>query len=127
MKELTIKLIEDKGKKNIIIEFNGRTIPGVKGIKLNYEEGKVILDGIICKTDRSLQYYVDPETKDTATEKISFLSYFNEDFVAQKTFDDMRKIIDLDLLNIYKTSRFNALKYLEERGLNEENSENKII
>jgi len=111
--EIIIKIIKGKNAE-ISILSNGEKIKGVKDFNLKFEDSKLNFSGTRLKTDRNGQYFVEDGV--TANEKIDFLNYLNDEFLAYDFMSYQEKHVNFNLYNIYLTSKLNAQNYIKERG-----------
>lgn len=112
-------IIEETGKNTVDVKayLNGHHLKNVFGLDMdvNMRENKVSFNGKRLSLDKGGQYFVDPETKDTATEDVNMLLYFKPEFRIREKTDHMMMAVEAICRNIRATSVVNARKLISER------------
>ena len=112
-------IIEETAKNVVDVKaiFNGHHLRNVFGMNLdaNLRENRVKLQGKRFKTNKAGQFFVDPDTKDTAMEDVNLLSYFNDEFRIREKTNSFMSALENICMNIRATSLVNARTLIKER------------
>jgi hypothetical protein len=109
-------------KKNINIEFNfknnqialkieNNVIQNLNEFIIEFKNNQFKFVGERIKKDRNGQLL-------DKFEKINLFNYFSDEFLVLEDLQSFCHNLNFALHNIYETSKFNAKKYIEERGFN---------
>ena len=118
MDKLEIVLESENNKGTVKFLHNGQIITHVFELNLHFNarKGEFSFTGKKFSTDKMGQFYVDPETKDTAMEDCNLLDLFNPAIQHRELVNDYQKAIEFGLWNIYQTSLLNARNFIKERN-----------
>lgn len=120
MNEVQIIMQSDMKNGNIKLFLNGKPINKVFAFNVNYNARTNLLEfnGKRFATNKSGQFYVDENTKDTAMEDINLLNLFNPHIMNRELVKEHQQALEMTMLNVYMTSFLNAKNLIKERGVN---------
>lgn len=115
--KIEIVMESDKNKGDIKLLHNGQMVPNLFGFNMNFNSrtGEVSFMGKRLATDRFGQFFVDPETKETATEEINLLTFFSDEAITREKVTNAMKEVEWALKNVRDTTLFNARKMIAQR------------
>ena len=118
MKQKIEIIMESNGNKgDIKLLHNGKIVPNLFGFNMNFNSraNEMSFTGKRLATDRYGQYFVDPETKETAVEDINLLTFFSDEAIVREKVTNAMKEVEWALKNVRDTTLLNARKMIERR------------
>lgn len=118
MEKIEIVLESENNQGSIKILLNGKPINRLFDVNFSFNSrnNELKFIGKRFLTDKAGQFYVDEATKDTAMEEINVLDLLNRQVREREMVEEYEKAVEFGLLNIYKTSIFNAEKLIKEQN-----------
>jgi len=117
MEQFTISIATENGHAKVDFALNGQPINGLFAVQFlaNTRTGDFALNGSRFKLNDNGNFYVDPETKDTAIEGFNLLTLLEEGAPAEEQIRQISRELDCDLQNIKDTSTLRARNLIAER------------
>jgi flagellar basal body rod protein FlgG len=117
MEKFSITITAENGHAKVDFALNGQPIKGLFAVNLlaDTRSGEFHLTGRRFKLNDNGNFYVDPETKDTAMENFNLLSLLEEGAPAEEQIRQISKELDYSLQNIKDTSTLRARNLIAER------------
>jgi hypothetical protein len=118
MEKYEIILETENNQGTVKFLLNGQPLPSIFQLDFHFNsrQNELKFTGKRFLTDKAGQFYVDEETKDTAMEEINMLDLLDRTVREREMVEEYEKAIEFGLLNIYKTSIFNAEKLIKEEN-----------
>lgn len=118
MEKLEIVLESENGKGTVKLMHNGRVLNRIvdSNFHFNARTGELSFTGKRFALDRMGQFFVDPETKDTAMEDYNLLDLLNPFMNHREMVTEYQQALEFGLWNIHQTSILNAKNYIKERN-----------
>jgi len=117
MNQFLISIKAENGQAKVDFSFNGEPVKGLFAVNMiaNTRTGEFGLNGIRFKTDENGNFFVDPQTNDTAMEGINLLGLLENGIPMKERIDRISKELDFELQNIKDTSTLRARNMIKER------------
>ena len=117
MEKFTITIEAENGHAKVDFLLNGQPVKGLFAVDLiaNTRSGEFSLVGSRFKLNNTGDFYVDPETKDTAIESFNLLTLLEEGAPAEEQIRQISSELDHEMQNIKDTSTLRARNLIAER------------
>jgi hypothetical protein len=117
MEQFSITITAEGGHAKVDFALNGQPIKGLFAVHFlaNTRSGEFSLMGSRFKFDDTGNFYVDPETKDTAMEGFNLLTLLEEGAPAEERIRQISNDLDHNMQNIKETSTLRARNLIAER------------
>jgi hypothetical protein len=117
MEQFTINIAAENGHAKVDFLLNGQPIKGLFAVNFlaNTRSGDFSLVGSRFKLNDTGNFYIDPETKDTAIEGFNLLLLLEEGVPAEEQIKQINRELDYDMQNIKDTSTLRARNLIAER------------
>lgn len=117
MEQFAITITAENGHAKVDFALNGQPIKGLFAVNFlaNTRNGEFSLMGSRFKLNDTGNFYVDPDTKDTAIEGFNLLTLLEAGAPAEEQIRQISRELDCDLQNIKDTSTLRARNLIAER------------
>jgi hypothetical protein len=117
MEQFSITITAENGHAKVDFALNGQPIKGLFAVQFlaNTRSGDFSLVGSRFKLNDTGNFYVDPDTKDTAIEGVNLLTLLEEGASAEEQIKQISRDLDCDMQNIKDTSTLRARNLIAER------------
>jgi len=117
MEKFTISIEAENGHAKVDFALNGQPVKGLFAVQFlaNTRSGDFSLVGSRFKLNDTGNFYVDPETKDTAIEGFNLLTLLEEGAPAEEQIKQISTELDQAMQNIKDTSTLRARNLIAER------------
>jgi hypothetical protein len=117
MEQFTITIAAENGHAKVDFALNGQPIKGLFAVQFiaNTRTGDFALEGSRFKLNANGDFFVDPDTKDTAMEGFNLLTLLEEGASAEEEIRQINAELDHELQNIKDTSTLRARNLIAER------------
>jgi hypothetical protein len=117
MEKFTISIEAENGHAKVDFALNGQPVKGLFAVQFlaNTRSGDFSLVGSRFKLNDTGNFYVDPETKDTAIEGFNLLTLLEEGAPAEEQIKQISAELDQAMQNIKDTSTLRARNLIAER------------
>jgi hypothetical protein len=117
MEQFSITVTAENGHAKVDFSLNGQPIKGLFAVNFlaNTRSGEFSLMGSRFKLNNTGNFYIDPDTKDTAIEGFNLLILLEEGAPAEEQIKQINRELDYDMQNIKDTSTLRARNLIAER------------
>jgi hypothetical protein len=117
MEQFTITITAEGGHAKVDFALNGQPVKGLFAVSFlaNTRSGEFSLMGSRFKLNGTGDFYVDPDTKDTAMEGFDLLTLLEEGAPAEEQINQISRELDYEMQNIKDTSTLRARNLIAER------------
>jgi hypothetical protein len=119
VEKITIEITAENGQGKVSIRHNDQPIPNLFGFDISFNQrlGQLSFAGHRLATDEAGQYFIDPETKETALEDVNMIAFFNKDYRIKERIKRTLQELEFAMKNIHDTSFHNTQKLFEKYGV----------